>query len=150
MHADLILTRFCYCDEGTFGRFQLPTGQTVYTVERPWLSNAPRLSCIPCGEYMCGPRPYHRGGYDAVEIKGVPGRSHILFHVGNYPSDVLGCIGVGERFAPVGTRIGVTNSRVTFKEFMRHYGGREFRLEIRSYEPAGMVPSRLTTTPARF
>ena len=86
------LVRFCYSEQGTFGELTLPDGQIIYTVERPWIKNERGVSCIPIGKYQCKPRFYNRGGYDAFEVVGVKGRTHILFHIGNRPRDSKGCI----------------------------------------------------------
>jgi hypothetical protein len=92
---NLKLTRFLYDSLGTVGRLTLPDGTTLYTVERPWLDNAPSISCIPEGLYVLRPRHFFRGGYDTFEITEVPGRTHILFHVANRPHEVEGCSGLG-------------------------------------------------------
>ena len=41
---------------------------------------------IPTGQYSASKRMYNKGGYMAIEIQNVPGRSHILIHIGNYHS----------------------------------------------------------------
>ncbi len=45
-------------------------------LERPWLNNRAGVSCIPAGTYIVGPRRFLRGGYDAIEVREVPGRTH--------------------------------------------------------------------------
>lgn len=132
--ADLRLTRFAYTDMGVFGEITVD-GQKLYTVERPWLGNAPSVSCIPLGKYVCRPRRYNRGGYDAVEVCDVPGRTHILWHKGNTMHDLAGCIAVTSR---LGTLKGIwagLDSATAFALFMEHYGRREFALEIVQYQP---------------
>ena len=91
----LTLDRLAYLDQGTFGRLLFPSGISLYTVERPWINNAPRISCIPEGEYSLVPKQFFRGGYQTYELVEVPGRSHILIHIANWPHEVEGCIGVG-------------------------------------------------------
>ena len=126
------LQRQAYLDSGTFGRLVTPDGTAVYTVERPWAGNRVSVSCIPECEYVCRPTFYNRGGYKAIEITDVPERSRILFHVANWPEDVQGCVGVGDRLSCVGRRLGVTNSRRTFLGvLMAQLGGVEWELEIR-------------------
>jgi hypothetical protein len=46
----IVLERFAYTPIGSFGRLMFPEFQ-CYTVERPWLDNKIRESCIPEGEY---------------------------------------------------------------------------------------------------
>jgi hypothetical protein len=114
----VLLKRMEYTPEGTFGRLIWDgLAVPIFTVERPWKGNEPFVSCIPEGEYTCRPSEYYKGGYNAVEVCAVPGRTHILFHRANVPTDVSGCIGIG--LAPAlfkGVR-GVSNSRGAWKIF---------------------------------
>ena len=55
------LKRFCYHPEGTLGVIEL-AGETFYSIERPWLNNAPNVSCIPVGNYDMGWRNSPRFG----------------------------------------------------------------------------------------
>jgi len=125
------LTRLAYMPFGTFGQLDMPDGHTLYTVERMWLGNERNRSCIPEGTYKVQPSWYYRGGYQAPEILDVPNRSRILFHVGNWPESVSGCIAVGTDFACVGGRWGVSNSRRGFGLFMETLGSEEFELHIK-------------------
>jgi hypothetical protein len=118
----ITLTRFAWTPFGTFGQISLPDGQTLFTVEQPWNENKTGESCIPQGKYECKPRPYYRGGYEAIEITKVPGRRYILFHIANVPADVRGCIGVGSHLGWVKGSWAVTSSRTSFIEFMRQLG----------------------------
>lgn len=89
----LELERFAYCPWGTYGVLQGFEFQ-AWTVERPWLSNKPWVSCIPEGHYRISLHfsPRHK---QCVKIHDVPGRSNILIHKANVPTDLYGCIGVG-------------------------------------------------------
>lgn len=118
---------------GTFGII-LVDGQILYTVERPWLNNAPGTSCIPEGSYKCEPRWYNGGGYQAVEVTNVPKRTHILFHIGNTMNDSAGCILVNSRLGYIDNMWAGVSSRVGFNTFMEHYN-KEFRLIIKGYKP---------------
>lgn len=124
------IERFCYADSGVFGKLILPSGQHLFTVERPWLNNARGISCIPEGQYLCVPRYYNRGGYKAVEITNVDNRSHILFHVANRPKDIMGCVGVGTKLGSIGGDWAILNSKLGFKAFMDEVGYYEFALKI--------------------
>lgn len=87
------------------------------TIERPWLpaEDGPggklRESCIPDGDYRIIPHTspkfpdtyalvnHDHGVYYQPKDKpaGQPwGRTAILIHVGNFPTDVIGCIAVGQ------------------------------------------------------
>lgn len=96
------LTRSEERDGGTFGRLTGPgLPVELHTVERPWLDNRRRVSCIPPGTYELRPRWYIGGQYEAVEVADVPDRSHILIHRGNWPRDVEGCICPGMSVGPL-------------------------------------------------
>lgn len=129
---EVTLQRQAYLDSGTFGRLTMPDGSVVYTVERPWVLNHRSVSCIPEGSYVCRPAMFHRGGYEAIEVCDVPDRSRILIHRANWPEQVEGCIGVGERLTCLDGRLGVTRSRHTFERVMMpQLGHVEWMLHIR-------------------
>lgn len=109
----IALERFAYTPIGTLGR--LTVGDTtLYTVERPWLSNKQNVSCIPQGHYQC--ERYSSQRYpDTWEIVGVPARSLILFHAANFPHEVQGCIGLG--LSMMGERVAVAHSRSAVEKF---------------------------------
>lgn len=138
MTPDLIIERFAYTPHGTFGRMEIPDGQLLYTVEDAWLSNRRGVSCIPEGDYDCEPRPFHRGGYPAVHITNVPGRSLCLFHIANTHHDIGGCIGPGIALGWVRGVWAVTQSKIAFARFMEHFGTRRFQLRIQQYVPDDM------------
>jgi hypothetical protein len=146
---DLVLERFAYTPHGTFGRLALPPvggrpGGLLYTVEDPPNENAAGASCIPEGFYRCAPRRFNKGGYDAVQVCGVPGRDLILFHVANTTRDVRGCIGVATSLGSTAGRWAVLDSRGGFARFMAAYGRQArpqgFGLLIRPFRPAGLSP----------
>ncbi len=110
------LQRFAYSDLGTFGRLLLPSF-SCYTVERPWLNNRPFVSCVPEGTYRLEPRRYNRGGYETLEITGVPNRSLILIHKGNLPRHVQGCVAVGRRLGCLEGTWSVLESAQAFAAF---------------------------------
>ncbi len=91
-----------------------------HTVERPWANNTPNISCIPEGEYTMRPRRYYRGGYDTWEICDVPGRTYIMLHSANVPSELEGCVGVGSHRYFIGGEWAVESSRATLAELLLH------------------------------
>ena len=124
------LTRFHENKDGVFGDLVTPDGEHYATVERPWLGNKPFVSCIPQGRYICEPRRYHGGGYDAIGITSVENRTHILMHIANFPSDVQGCIGINQYHkVSAGVWVGC-NSRIAFNELMKELGNETFTLVI--------------------
>jgi hypothetical protein len=135
----LYLRRYGSTPMGTFGVLTLeeddPSGHpkviyTAFTVELPWKGNVPYESCIPAGHYAFVPRYYNRGEYDSYTVCDVKGRSHILMHIANSISDLLGCIGVGEELGFVFGKWAVTNSKHTFKRIMGLMRGREATIYI--------------------
>jgi hypothetical protein len=70
------------------------------TLELPWKNNKRYISCIPKGTYEVIKR-------DSVKLKkhfhilNVPGRSDILIHIGNYYTQIKGCILVGEEHTDI-------------------------------------------------
>jgi len=118
---------------GAFGRLMFPEFK-CFTVERPWLDNKVRESCIPEGEYALKLGMYNHGGYPAYEVMGVPQRTLIKIHIGNTIEDVIGCIAPGKSLGYVYGKWAVTQSKVAFKEFMTAMGEEEDSiLEIRQY-----------------
>lgn len=136
----IILTRFAYSPDGTFGRLELPGGWSCFTVERPWKSNEAFESCIPDGVYQLkrrrSPVVERTSGGDYLEgweVCDVPGRSYIMIHVANWPRNVEGCIGVGKKYMVMQGNNGVTESKITFAELMGKLDGGQWQIDIRPF-----------------
>ena len=112
----IVLERYCYSEKGTFGRLRVGDFE-CYTVERPWIQNEPNISCIPDGTYKIGLAHFNAGGYDTLEIEGVAGRTHILFHRGNWPESVQGCIALGISEGILSNKRAVLHSSQAFDNF---------------------------------
>lgn len=129
--STIVLERFAYAPDGTFGKFLLPKGKSFFSVELPWFDNAPFTSCIPEGRYELVKRRSQvvkrsSGGEfeEGWEITGVPGRDDIMIHPGNWPFNFQGCVGLGLNYEILADRAGVhrnavTQSRQAFKQFMK-------------------------------
>jgi len=87
------------------------------TLENPWIDNLPRVSCIPCGLYLCKRIDSPKFG-DTFEICDVPERTHILFHSGNFERDTLGCILVASKFGVLSNTPAVLDSKIAFRNFL--------------------------------
>lgn len=148
MSTDLSIERFAYTPMGVFGRCYI-AGQELFTVERPWLNNERSISCIPEGRYTCSPRFYNKGGYDAIEITQVPGRTNVLLHKGNTMHDLAGCIAITAKLGCVEGIWGGVNSREAFRILMDHYGSADFILEIVRYVPNDMAIANPVSTGRR-
>ena len=134
----IYLNRFAFFEFGTFGKIVFPD-KVLFTVEREWKDNIPNESCIPNGEYECRLQYFNRGGYQTIEVCNVPNRSNILFHIANFPSELNGCIGLGEEIGTIftvkGPKLGVKNSRKAFEYFYHTLGfSTPFTLSIRNSE----------------
>jgi len=122
MPDTLQLQRFAYTPFGTFGRLYMPEFQ-CFTIERPWLNNVPKESCIPEGEYGIRLGRYNSGGYPAYEIVGVPDRTLIKIHIGNTMDDLLGCVAPGKTLGWCHSKWAVMSSKKAFAEFMSAMDG---------------------------
>lgn len=117
----LVLERFAYAPDGTFGTLSFPTGEVFYTAECPWFGNKVGLSCIPEGVYSLGKRhsPIVKQSSanmfsEGWEVLDVPERSLIMIHPANFPTlDLKGCISVGEDYRIIPDRTGVARNAVT-------------------------------------
>ena len=119
--------RFAYHPSGPLGVMELEDSCAFYTIERPWSDNKPFESCIPVGEYSLKWKESPRFGM-CYEVENVEGRTHILIHVANFPTDVVGCIGLGTGL--MGDRIAVSSSKVAISKFHEATQGSEFQIEI--------------------
>ena len=66
----------------------------LQTLERPWIFNERKVSCVPTGTYLVKPHISPKFG-QCLKIQDVKGRSDILIHPGNVVNDTLGCVLVG-------------------------------------------------------
>lgn len=135
----LLLLRHESMPWGTFGKITLPSEtsefddnvvvnmaeQSHVTLENPWVNNKKKVSCIPDGVYDMKMRTSavvkraSGGAYSkGWEVKGVPGRTYIMFHPGNWPEDTEGCIMVGKEYAMISDKPGISDSRASFQAFM--------------------------------
>ncbi len=134
---NIILDRDIRTDKVTLGKLYDETDTLfLYTIERPWLDNQQTISCIPSGTYKAERDMYYGGDgvggrqdYACFEVRNVPDRTEIKFHIANYVKNVVGCIGVGiTRDSSVPA---VWNSAIAFIKFMDFLDGiNEFNLEI--------------------
>lgn len=130
----LTLRRIFYGPTCTLGYLTLDSG-LIYTLEDAWAGNAVGKSCIPDGTYLCRPRFFNAGGYPAIEISGVPGRTTILFHRGNVATDVRGCVVVGAQLGVLAGELAVLNSAAAWSPFHHRFGYGEFELSIEPVPP---------------
>jgi hypothetical protein len=135
----VVIERFAYAPEGTAGKLTVEGADidfSCFTVERAWRNNEPWISCIPEGEYEC--EDYSSDKYpDAVQVKDVKGRTHILFHSANKPTQLAGCIAPGLGWGFNGQAPFVNSSRVALDRLFEA-AGKDFTLKITSV--SGVMP----------
>ena len=90
-----------------------------FTLELPYKDNRTDISCIPPGLYRGSKSVSPRHG-SCIAINGVLGRTHIKIHVGNYTSQILGCILVGKSVIDINDDgiPDVSNSAMTLEALM--------------------------------
>ncbi|MBS1635305.1 MAG: hypothetical protein JST26_05235 [Bacteroidetes bacterium] len=65
-----------------------------YTLELPWADNLNNISCIPTGTYN-GILRYDKADGWRIQLENVPNRTGVQIHMGNYTSQIQGCVLVG-------------------------------------------------------
>lgn len=133
-----VLIRKHTSDDGTFGVMLTDkSGKRWYTGELPWRNNEREISCIPAGEYEARwDKSPHFG--ECYHLVGVPNRSEVLIHVGNWcgdkqlgkKSDVHGCIILGKGKAMLMNQPAVTDSKAAIAEFHAEMKQEPFKLYV--------------------
>lgn len=119
-------------NDGTRGALRIEGRFQCYTLELPWKDNQKDISCIPLGNYVCSKvkNVYTRHGSlipVTFEIKDVPNRSGVLFHAGNFLTETLGCVLLGEAAAHGPS---VLSSGLAFAKFLETLDTEIFNLCI--------------------
>lgn len=126
MKMDII--RIEESEAGTFGVLVVDGSAFCVTLERPWLDNRQGVSSIPPGVYICR-RVQSPSQGNTFEITGVPERSHILIHKGNFIGDSKGCVLIGQYFAKLrhngDSERAIANSGATFAQFLQITDGQD-------------------------
>lgn len=111
-------------------------GQTYHfnTIELPWKGNERRVSCIPEGVYKAKSHNSPKFG-KTFWLQNVEGRSEILMHVGNFTSDLLGCIAPGTAHRDINGDgiMDVISSRVAMNQLLKMlWSQNEFDISVTS------------------
>lgn len=114
----LEIKRMSYGPEWTIGLIQTPKLQ-LFSMERPWLNNAPSISCIPEGAYSL--EAHSSAKYPQVwalvgdQVAHYPKtgveRAAILIHAANWVQELEGCVAPGFQIAWLKRQVAVTNSQ---------------------------------------
>jgi len=93
-------------------------------IERGWLNNQKRISCIPQGTYPVRLEYSNRFRKKLWELYNVPNRSECKLHAANYARQLNGCLALGNKRKDI-DRDGykdVTSSRLTMAKFHKAMG----------------------------
>lgn len=109
------------------------TSFTCNTLELPWKNNARNISCVPKGVYECKWTFWPNKLKSTYELQLVPGRGGIKIHVGNYFSDIQGCILLGNGLSDINKdgQLDVINSKITIAAFEKLLNKQPFTLQIK-------------------
>lgn len=121
-----------YQNDCTVGILNYGINARACTLELPWNDNQSNISCIPAGYYIAQYRSSPSNG-DVIELKGVPKRSYIQIHSGNYTRQIEGCILVGDSITDINKDgvLDVANSKETLNKLLSWAGKDEFILVIK-------------------
>lgn len=113
-------------------------GERVFkcaSLERGWVDNKNRISCIPVGDYPVRLEWSPKFKTYLWEIYDVPNRSECKFHLANYWYQLNGCISLGrfEKYIDGDNVLDVTYSGDTMKKFHSALKGEtEAKLRVRN------------------
>ena len=135
--TDIVTLGYFYSAANNFGIDLGDSRKGVHSLELPWKGNQQKISCVPTGIYECVRSMYYGGDgvggkkdYECFELVDVPGRTEVKIHVGNYPHNFEGCIGLG--MARSEDPPAIWSSGKAFALFMDYcHGVDSFQLEIR-------------------
>lgn len=136
MKVELVRT---YQKEQTIGELLIDGVVFCKTLELKWLNNQRCKSCIPEGVYTVVKRLAHeKRKYNHFHVLNVPSRSYILIHTGNYSSQILGCILVGDKHIDMNKDglLDVANSTITLQKLYALLPDRFELSVLRKFNPA--------------
>lgn len=133
----VILTRTPGDEKQTLGTLTTD-GFTCKSLELPDKNNAPRVSCIPLGTYVCkytkSPLFSKNAGKDVFTyaVLNVPNRAGIRIHSANYARQLLGCVALGSshKDLDIDGQLDVIHSGDTMRAFEKHMNYEPFELTI--------------------
>lgn len=107
-------------------------GKEFQTLERLWVNNERKKSCIPTGIYETQFMPRSASGKykNVFHVQDVPDRGGILIHNGNVVDHSLGCILVGKKRGVLAGKSAVLNSKSALRELNDTLGKEDFKLVV--------------------
>ena len=116
--------------DGTIGVLLIEKEVQCFILENRSWQNKPFVSCIPPGVYVCKRITSPNHGV-TFEVQDVPGRSGILFHIGNISENTEGCLLTGRRVGCLNGKRAVLDSVGAFRDFIARLSGvDEFKLVV--------------------
>jgi Family of unknown function (DUF5675) len=113
--VNLTLRRSVYLPAGTLGHLSVNGEQQYSTLEPPAPQFAAAFHAIPAGTYKVVLYPSPKFGRMMPLLEGIPGRSEIEIHWGNFPEDTKGCILIGtSQSVDAESRPAIWNTRAAF------------------------------------
>lgn len=126
--AYLELIRTEYGEKETLGKLSVMEGSTLKfeckTLELPWLNNQSYISCIPTGKYQLRrAESSPKISYPHLQVLDVPNRTGIAIHIGNFNTEIEGCILVGKDYMDINLDkvMDLTSSEVTLQKILLYF-----------------------------
>jgi len=117
----LTVVRQWFTNLSTCGELYIDGKFFCYTLERPLSPPSAPPFAIPEGIYSVTLEMSNHFKEIVPHINNVPGRTFIEIHPANYPTDVKGCIGVGN----IHSQDFIGRSREAFSDLMSELTGQE-------------------------
>jgi hypothetical protein len=92
---NILIVRTSYNSGSTTGELFVNGKFIAHTLELPWENNRSYISAIPAGKYTAHLR-YDKNDKWRLQLDNVPNRTGVQLHIGNYPSQIQGCVLVGD------------------------------------------------------
>ncbi len=102
-------------DQSTMGTLYVGGMEIGRTLELPWKNNESSISHVPAGSYDAIMRSDGNKRW-RIELKDVSDRGSIQIHVGNYASEIDGCILLGKTINQYQGSCMVTDSNSTLEK----------------------------------
>jgi hypothetical protein len=125
----LTLVRKFETDGGTFGVLYFNGSEVCKTLEKEWLDNEKFVSCVPVGIYELEKHESDKYGSTVALISDILNVTHqdeegseryaILIHGANIPTQLAGCLAMGETYCHIMGSYGVCNSSKNVKKVLR-------------------------------
>lgn len=118
----ITIVRTSINDKSITGELYVDDKFICHTLELPYHNNASYISSIPSGTYGAILRYDHEDKW-RIEFTGTLPRTNIQIHVGNTPSDIEGCVLVGDAVLNINNRIEGGTSKPAYTRLKQAFYG---------------------------